>query len=225
VISDSVVAYDFGRQYPRGFRRKTNVKDTLGRPDREIRTLLAALKATRSQIEFQDQMLENLGDLQEKETRWQHPGLDDILFEASYLHKHHAHASASRCGCSTDNSPYDICDEALEIECDDLGCDDNYIIRQRIGTTKKKASVYIGTIASADTVMKSGEHRDAITKLEGVLGFGMEAAGVWDNIPCIIVKGVCDYADSHKRKTWQCYAAATGASSACWPPSRAWANA
>lgn len=69
VISDSVVAYDFGRQYPGGFRRKTNVKDTLGRPDREIRTLLAALKATRSQIEFQDQMLENLGYLQEKETR------------------------------------------------------------------------------------------------------------------------------------------------------------
>jgi tetratricopeptide (TPR) repeat protein len=40
----------------------------------------------------------------------------------------------------------------------------------------------------------------------------MEGAGVWDNIPCIIIKGVCDYADSHKNKLWQAYAAATGAS-------------
>jgi nucleoside phosphorylase len=62
--------------------------------------------------------------------------------------------------------------------------------------------------------MKSGKHRDAITKTERVLGFEMEAAGVWDNSSCIIVKGVCDYADSHKSKTWQCYAAATGASAA-----------
>ncbi|KAH2587515.1 hypothetical protein KXW93_007624, partial [Aspergillus fumigatus] len=47
-----------------------------------------------------------------------------------------------------------------------------------------------------------------------VIGFKMEGAGVWDNIPCIIIKGVCDYADSHKSKVWQAYAAATGASAA-----------
>lgn len=52
VISDSVVVYDFGRQYPRGFRRKTNVKDTLGRPDRAIRTLLAALKQLNPKLNF-----------------------------------------------------------------------------------------------------------------------------------------------------------------------------
>jgi nucleoside phosphorylase len=42
----------------------------------------------------------------------------------------------------------------------------------------------------------------------------MEGAGVWHNVPCIIIKGVCDYADSHKSKPWQAYAAATGASTA-----------
>ena len=39
----------------------------------------------------------------------------------------------------------------------------------------------------------------------------MEGAGAWDYIPTVVVKGVCDYADSHKNKGWQQYAAATAA--------------
>lgn len=31
-------------------------------------------------------------------------------------------------------------------------------------------------------------------------------------MPCIVVKGMCDYADSHKHKGWQYFAAATAAS-------------
>jgi hypothetical protein len=37
----------------------------------------------------------------------------------------------------------------------------------------------------------------------------MEAAGVMDRFPCLVIRGICDYADSHKNKTWQPYAAAT----------------
>lgn len=44
IISDSVIKYDFRRQYPDGFRRKSDPKDTLRRPNREIRTFLAGLK-------------------------------------------------------------------------------------------------------------------------------------------------------------------------------------
>ncbi|KAL2128280.1 hypothetical protein VTI74DRAFT_9392 [Chaetomium olivicolor] len=39
----------------------------------------------------------------------------------------------------------------------------------------------------------------------------MEGAGVWDIFPCVVIKGACDYADSHKTKAWQRYAAATAA--------------
>jgi nucleoside phosphorylase len=74
------------------------------------------------------------------------------------------------------------------------------------------ASIHIGPVASANMVMKSGQHRDKIVRREKVIGFEMNGAGIWDNIPCIIIKGVCDYADSHKSKLWQAYAAATGAS-------------
>jgi nucleoside phosphorylase len=215
IISDAVVEYDFGRQFPGGFQRKTDVKDILGRPDREIRTLLAGLKASRARSEFQDQMLQNLHTIQQSETRWQHPGfIKDILFEASYHHKHYSEVSTVRCCCFRNDSPDDICEEALEKNCSSLGCDENRVSRRRDGAEAVKASVHIGKMASADTVMKSGEYRDKIISKERVIGFEMAGAGVWDNVSCIIVKGVCDYADSHKSKIWQAYAAATGASAA-----------
>jgi nucleoside phosphorylase len=39
----------------------------------------------------------------------------------------------------------------------------------------------------------------------------MEAAGPMDIIPCLPIRGICDYSDSHKNKEWQRYAAATAA--------------
>ncbi|KAL0933891.1 nacht and ankyrin domain protein [Colletotrichum truncatum] len=39
----------------------------------------------------------------------------------------------------------------------------------------------------------------------------MEAARLMDNFPCIPVRGICDYVDSHKNEEWQNYAAATAA--------------
>ncbi|KKZ61951.1 hypothetical protein EMCG_03570 [[Emmonsia] crescens] len=45
-----------------------------------------------------------------------------------------------------------------------------------------------------------------------VIAFEMEGAGIWDNLPgVLVIKGVCDYADSHKSKNRQGYATATGA--------------
>jgi hypothetical protein len=39
----------------------------------------------------------------------------------------------------------------------------------------------------------------------------MEAAGLMNDFPCLVIRGICDYADSHKNNTWQPYAAATAA--------------
>ena len=71
--------------------------------------------------------------------------------------------------------------------------------------------VHFGRIACSNQVIKSGQHRDRIAAEEGVIGFEMESAGTWDYIPTIVIKSVCDYADSHKSKQWQEYAAATAA--------------
>lgn len=40
----------------------------------------------------------------------------------------------------------------------------------------------------------------------------MEGAGVWSEVPCIIVKGICNYTDNYKNKKWQNFAAATAIS-------------
>ena len=71
--------------------------------------------------------------------------------------------------------------------------------------------IFVGRIASGDAVMKSSEHRDQIAREHNVLAFEMEGAGVWDEVPCLVIKGICDYADSHKSKVWQPFAAATAA--------------
>ncbi|KAL4861339.1 hypothetical protein BDV12DRAFT_191137 [Aspergillus spectabilis] len=186
--------------------------DTLGRPGREIRALLNGLRPENACSELQNQTQRYLDTLQQTGTKWCHPGVDDILFEAQYLHKHYSNASSAWCSCFGIDLPDQICEEALQKECNDLDCDKGQRIRYREALEAIPVSIHIGPVASADTVMKSGQHRDEIVRKEKVLGFEMEGSGVWDNIPCIIIKGVCDYADSHKDKIWQNYAAATAAS-------------
>jgi nucleoside phosphorylase len=60
--------------------------------------------------------------------------------------------------------------------------------------------VHFGRIGSGDTVMKWVEGRDRIAKTKGITVFEMEGAGVWEHFSSVVIKGVCDYADSHKNK-------------------------
>ncbi|KAL3957598.1 hypothetical protein ACCO45_008176 [Purpureocillium lilacinum] len=71
--------------------------------------------------------------------------------------------------------------------------------------------IHYGTIASGNRVVKSAEERDKEGSLLGALCFEMEAAGIMDNFPCLVIRGICDYSDSHKNKRWQRYSAATAA--------------
>ena len=60
--------------------------------------------------------------------------------------------------------------------------------------------------------MRNGIERDRISReLGGVLCFEMEAAGLMNTFPCLVIRGICDYSDSHKNKDWQAYAAAVAA--------------
>jgi nucleoside phosphorylase len=78
--------------------------------------------------------------------------------------------------------------------------------------TSSEPWIHFGGVASGDTVMKSSKDRDKVAEQENELrGFEMEAAGVWGTLPTIVVKGVCDYSDSHKNEDWHWYAAGTAA--------------
>ncbi|KAL4800663.1 hypothetical protein BDV19DRAFT_375363 [Aspergillus venezuelensis] len=79
----------------------------------------------------------------------------------------------------------------------------------------KDMAYFFGTIASGNQVVKYGNTRDKHSaKLGGVLCFEMEAAGVVNILPCLVIRGICDYADSHKNKLFQPFAAAAAATCA-----------
>jgi nucleoside phosphorylase len=113
------------------------------------------------------------------------PSMDDILFDAKYEH--------------VNNN--DTCAD----------CDTSRIV-SRPPRDDSGITVHYGLIASGNQVIKHGTKRDEISKdLGGALCFEMEAAGLMNNFPCIVIRGICDYADSHKNKQWQEHAAATAA--------------
>lgn len=72
--------------------------------------------------------------------------------------------------------------------------------------------VHYGLIASGNQVMKNSRIRDHMGKKLGILCFEMEAAGLMDHFPTLVVRGICDYCDSHKNKQWQGYASLAAAS-------------
>ena len=91
-------------------------------------------------------------------------------------------------------------------------CKDEFQLSRPPREKGKEVAVHYGTIASGDQVMKYATKRDEVsTKLGGVYCFEMEAAGVMNSLPCLVIRGISDYADSHKNSQWQHYAAGTAA--------------
>ncbi|KAL2802340.1 nucleoside phosphorylase domain-containing protein [Aspergillus granulosus] len=75
----------------------------------------------------------------------------------------------------------------------------------------ERTRVWYGSIGSGDKLLKSARDRDKLRDDYNVIGLEMEAAGVMNEIPVGVIRGVCDYGDERKNKDWQPYAAAMGA--------------
>lgn len=104
----------------------------------------------------------------------------DLLFQAEYRHV-------------GDRPTCDLCERERLVE-----------------REPRDVMVHYGLIASGNRVMRDATERDNVSEgLGGVLAFEMEAAGLMNNFPCLVIRGICDYADSHKNKGWQHFAAAT----------------
>jgi nucleoside phosphorylase len=99
--------------------------------------------------------------------------------------------------------------------CDECGCDPARRVPREINDKEDgndpRVIVHSGTIASGELVIKNGVRRDELAKEHNVLCFEMEAAGASADFPCIIIRGISDYADSHKNDLWHGYAAAAAA--------------
>ena len=92
------------------------------------------------------------------------------------------------------------------------GCDDSkQVPRDERDSTEPQ--IHYGIIASGNTLVKDAAERDRIAEDIGkdCICVEMEAAGLMNHFPCLVIRGICDYADSHKMDRWQRYAAATAA--------------
>ncbi|QKX53367.1 uncharacterized protein TRUGW13939_00445 [Talaromyces rugulosus] len=90
-----------------------------------------------------------------------------------------------------------------------IHCDQTKIIHRE----PRGMRVHHGLIVSSNPVIKDALTRDNInTRFGGnVLCFEMGAAGLMDDFPCLVIRGICDYADSHKNRGWRDRAALVAA--------------
>lgn len=182
-IHGGVVQWDYGKTESGGrFTRK----GILNKPPAVLRHAVQALKI-KARMEGLD-IQGTLDIIAEKypamEEEYSFPGAEnDNLFVAAY-----------------DHPGGDDCE----------GCDPA-LIEQRSARKFSAPKVFYGNIASGNQVMKHGITRDNIAKEVQAICFEMEAAGLMDEFPCLVIRGICDYADSHKNKRWQPYSAATAA--------------
>ena len=218
VLSQAIIQYDLGKQYPNGFQGKDTARES--QPGLEVASVVAKLRTSLHRKAFEKDMLVHLRALQENLSDAQQPSWEtDLVFHREYVHKHRANANEVACAIC-ESGPDRICPLASSMTCDKLGCEEMGMLRRPQAppthTLEKAPDVeprlHVGRMGSGDTVIKSGKHRDQLADQHSLIAFEMEGAGAFSHFPNgLVIKGVCDYADSHKNKRWQPYAAATAA--------------
>ncbi|TGJ68452.1 hypothetical protein EYR41_007503 [Orbilia oligospora] len=185
------VQYDHGKAETGRFRR-TGI---LAPPPRVLLNAASDLEARRSMMRV-DPVWENIKRIDTSIRtlrKYKYPGPEqDHLYKPSCIHPD-PKLSCSECGC----------DPAQRIQDSSFDPDED--------ERKSRVVVHMGTIASGELVIKNGEIRDQLAEEYGVLCFEMEAAGALTDFPCIVIRGISDYSDSHKNDVWHGYAAATAA--------------
>jgi nucleoside phosphorylase len=151
-------------------------------PDSSIRTVISNLRSAHELSSSRVPLI--LKDKMRDYPAYCPPDKPDRLFKTSYSHE----PSAS------------TCDE----------CDQSKLESRKIRVSADPV-IHYGAIASGNQVMKDAASRDEIARELDVICYEMEAAGLMDIMPCLPIRGICDYSDSHKAKEWQRYAATTAA--------------
>ncbi|PGH02705.1 hypothetical protein AJ79_07585 [Helicocarpus griseus UAMH5409] len=179
-----IIQYDLGKAVAGGKYHQTG---SLNSPPRSLLNAVIHMKAT----EYTDYLSYN-GYVQKaikrnsktRQTFSRPDPRNDRLFEVDYEHPPNA----------------TTCDNCLPEE-------------EKARNTRREATpqVHYGIIASGNTVIKHGATRGALYRETGALCFEMETAGLIMDFPCIVIRGICDYADSHKNKNWQGYASLVAA--------------
>ncbi|KAM3503841.1 hypothetical protein MY10362_003955 [Beauveria mimosiformis] len=187
VVSEGVMQYDLGKSLSEGRFTRTGI---MNRPPQELLTAVANLRA-RHRIEASripsilSEMLERHPTMAQSVYR---NSLQDRLFDSTYDHV-----------------------QSRDVPTDDCELCDISRLEDRSPRDDPNPKIHYGTIASANQVMKQVKTRDELAQELGVLCFEMEGSGVMDGFAGLVVRGICDYSDSHKNKQWQEVAATVAA--------------
>ncbi|KAJ0415697.1 hypothetical protein BJY00DRAFT_317632 [Aspergillus carlsbadensis] len=179
-----VVQYDFGKTVQRGQFQRTGM---LNKPPEVLLTALSNLQARHlmegHKVESSlEEMVRKYPPMSFQYAR----SSTDNLYRADYEHPD----GQSTC----------------------VSCDaEQLVLRTPRPSGVSQLCIHYGLIASGDQVVKHGRMRDQLREELDVLCFEMEAAGLVDSLPCLVIRGISDYADSHKNDAWQGYAAAAAA--------------
>jgi nucleoside phosphorylase len=179
-----VVQYDFGKTIAEGRFIRTG---TLNKPPIDLLTALQRFISTAEPSAEQILQQHVDGAKKNQARRFEYPGQQfDRLFDPAYDH------------------------QETSLTCEECNCDANRV-KRRPTRPNTLPRIFRGTIASGNQVMKHGRTRDQLAKASNILCFDMEAAGLMDRFPCLVIRGISDYADSHKNDCWQDYAAVVAA--------------
>ncbi|KAL7946830.1 natch and ankyrin domain protein [Trichoderma barbatum] len=98
-------------------------------------------------------------------------------------------------------------------ESEEVGCHhcDLDRIRPRQPRETQFPIVHYGLIVSGHYLIRDGATRDKLAHKQGALCLETEASGLKDAAMHLVIRGICDYADSHSSKLWHAYAAAAAA--------------
>ncbi|TFA98055.1 Ankyrin-3 [Trichoderma ghanense] len=208
-----VVQWDVGKETEGGGFERTGA---LSNPPGSLLTALSKLETkyelTGSKIpDFLDALKARYPRLAQRYLK--SDKLQDLLFPADYVHIKEPFSNMN-----TEGPTGGIVEVSLEEEFEDGSdedgdpcqfCDKSKLIKRR----RRSIKVHHGLIASGNKVIKDGLRREKLNSALGgeVLCFETEAAGLMNNFPCLVIRGICDYCDSHKNDAWQKHAAAVAA--------------
>jgi nucleoside phosphorylase len=184
--SGGVLQYDLGKSRASGNQRHaTHSFERVGFLNSPPEALLKALTTLRAQVRLDGSKVSSF--------------LEDILERYPQMAENEP------------DEPGYIYQHASETGCDD--CDPARIIPRAARRNPDVPRVHYGVIASGNKLVKDAAERDYILSESGedCICLEMEAAGLMNTFPCLVIRGICDYADSHKNDEWQEYAAATAA--------------
>jgi nucleoside phosphorylase len=182
-----VFQYDFGKTIQ---DRKFEHTAILNQPPELLRATVTALRAD---YEFKGHSLQHVIEAalvknKRLRKRYSKPDKDtDVLYVSEFTHGERGQ------------------------ECSKVCRDGMVIVRKERTDEDDDPAIHYGIIASANQVMKDATLRDALAHDPGVLCFEMEAAGLMNRFPCLVIRGICDYCDTHKNDDWHGYAAMTAA--------------